>query len=343
MKYIKKVPSAESVISELRLSDKQKDSRLERIRQIEQVLSGNSSKKILIVGPCSADKEDAVIDYVSRLSEIQKRLNEKFVIIPRVYTSKPRTNGIGYKGILHRPHMEYSQDDLVEGIFMMRKMHLHVIQESGMYCADEMLYPEMIQYTLDLLAYVAVGARSVENQGHRLMASGLDIPVGMKNPTSGDLNVMINSIVAAQYPQSLIYNGWEVRTEGNAFAHAILRGFTDKLNRMHPNYHYEDVCDFYDIYQKKNLKNMSVIIDCNHANSGKRYSEQIRIAEEIFDMCRRNKDLDKFIKGILIESYIEDGMQMIGEGIYGKSITDGCLGWKKTENLLVSLGERMKI
>lgn len=337
MKFIRKLPNVEKIILKYALTEDQKTFRLERIREIAQILSGKSSRKIMIIGPCSADREDAVIDYVSRLARLQKELQERFVIIPRVYTSKPRTNGKGYKGILHRPHVECEQDDLVEGILSIRKMHLHVIQETGMFCADEMLYPDIMQYTLDLLAYVAVGARSVENQEHRLTASGLEIPIGMKNPTSGDLNVLVNSIVAAQYPQSLIYNGWEVRTEGNPYTHAILRGFTDKCNKMHANYHYEDICEFYDIYQKQNLKNMSVIIDCNHANSGKRYCEQIRIAEEIFDMCRRNASLNRFIKGILIESYIEDGAQMPGEGVYGKSITDSCLGWEKTESLLKRL------
>lgn len=342
MRFVKKLPDVDKVVSEYALTEKQKASRLEKIEEIEQVLSGKSAKKIIIIGPCSADREDAVIDYVGRLAEMQAKLKDKFVFIPRVYTSKPRTDGKGYKGILHRPHIECGQDDLVEGILSARRMHLHVIQETGMFCADEMLYPDIVQYTLDLLAYVAVGARSVENQEHRLTASGLHVPIGMKNPTSGDLKVLLNSIIAAQYPQSLVYSGWEVRTEGNPYAHAVLRGFTDRTNKMHANYHYEDICDFYDIYQKENLKNMSVIIDCNHANSGKRYEEQIRIAEEIFDICRRNASLNKFIKGILVESYFEDGAQMIGEGVYGKSVTDACLGWDKTERLLNRLSTLYK-
>lgn len=337
MKFIRKLPEVEKIISEYALTEEQKIFRRKKIREIEQILSGKSARKVIIVGPCSADREDAVIEYVSRLARLQEELRERFVIIPRVYTGKPRTNGKGYKGILHRPHIECGQDNLVEGILSTRKMHLRVIQETGLFCADEMLYPDIMQYILDLLAYVAVGARSVENQEHRLTASGLEVPIGMKNPTSGDLNVLLNSIVAAQYPQSLIYSGWEVRTDGNPYAHAILRGFTDRCNKMHSNYHYEDICDFYDSYQKQNLKNMSVIIDCNHANSRKRYYEQIRIAEEIFDMCRRNESLNRFIKGILVESYIEDGAQMPGEGIYGKSITDSCLGWEKTESLLKRL------
>lgn len=339
MKFIRKLPEVEEIIREYSLTEKQKADRVDRIKEIEDILSGRSNRKIICIGPCSADREDAVVDYVLRLAELQSKMQDRFLFIPRVYTSKPRTTGKGYKGLFHRPVSSCSHDDILAGVIAMRSMHLHVIQQTGMFCADEMLYPETLQYVLDLLAYIAIGARSVEDQGHRLVASGVEIPVGMKNPTSGDTNVLLNAITAAQFPQTLLYNGWEVQTEGNTYAHAILRGYTDLNGNVHPNYHYEDVCDFYDKYQKENLKNMAVLIDCNHSNSRKRYDEQARIAKEVFQNCRKNQTLNKFIKGIIIESYIEDGSQMIGEGIYGKSITDACLGWEKTVELLNELYE----
>ena len=339
MKLVRKLPEAEEIIQKYPLSEKQKEQRKQCIGEIEAVLSGKTNKKIICIGPCSADREDAVLEYVLRLSRLQEELKDRFLFIPRVYTSKPRTNGKGYKGLLHRPTAYSGHDDIFDGIIATRKMQLHVIQQTGMYSADEMLYPEAAYYILDLLAYVAIGARSVENQGHRLTASGLEVPVGMKNPTSGDMDILLNSIICAQYPQSLLYRGWEAQTEGNPYAHAILRGYTDLAGRVHPNYHYEELCDFYDLYQKKNLKNMAVLIDCNHCNSGKHYDEQRRVAKEIFLLCRENRNLDRFVKGLVIESYLEDGSQMIGEGIYGKSITDPCLGWEKTERLLRELAD----
>lgn len=337
MRFVRKLPEIEEVIRKFPLTEKQKAERAKTIQEIKNILSGKNDKKIICIGPCSADREDAVIDYIKRLAKIQAKMQDRFLFIPRVYTSKPRTNGRGYKGLLHRPISSCSHDDLLAGVVAMRKMHLHIIQQTGMFCADEMLYPDTLYYTLDLLAYIAIGARSVEDQGHRLLASGLDIPVGMKNPTSGDTNILLNSIIAAQYPQSLLFNGWEIETEGNWFSHAILRGYVDLNGTIHPNYHYEDLCDFYDDYQKQNLKNAAVIIDCNHANSRKQYDEQGRIAKEVFQTCKKNKVMDNFVKGLIIESYIEDGSQMIGEGIYGKSITDACLGWEKTEKLLEEL------
>lgn len=339
MKFIRKLPEAEDIVREYSLTEEQKKARINRISEIEAILSGRSTRKIICIGPCSADREDAVIEYTMRLAELQRKMIDKFLFIPRVYTSKPRTTGKGYKGLFHRPVASCEHDDILAGVIAMRRMHLHVIQQSGMFCADEMLYPETLQYILDLLAYVAVGARSVEDQGHRLVASGVEIPVGMKNPTSGDTSILLNSIAAAQFPQSLLYSGWEVKTDGNLFAHAILRGYTDFNGGVHPNYHYEDICDFYDKYQKENLKNMAVLVDCNHSNSRKQYAEQGRIAKEVFQNCQRNHTLNNFVKGIIIESYIEDGAQMIGEKIYGKSITDACLGWEKTNELLHELYE----
>lgn len=334
MEFVKKLPEAELIKQQYPLEKKQIEARKRKIKEIQEVLSGKTNKKIVCVGPCSADREDAVLEYMLRLAKLQEQVKEKLLIVPRVYTSKPRTNGIGYKGLLHRPASGSGEDDLLSGVIAMRKMHLRVIQETGLFCADEMLYPEVLYYILDLLAYVAVGARSVEDQGHRLTASGLEIPVGMKNPTSGDLNILLNSLIAAQYSQVMLYRGWEVHTKGNMFAHAILRGAVDINGKAHPNYHYENLCEFYDKYQKCNLKNMAVMIDCNHGNSGKHYDEQIRIAGELMQLCNKNEILNRFVKGFMIESYLEDGGQMIGEGIYGKSITDPCLGWEKTQHLI---------
>ena len=334
MILIQKMPDVDEVVKEYSLSDDQKEMREKRINEIKCILSGKDSRKLLLIGPCSADCEESVLDYMQRLREVSDMYNDKFLFIPRVYTSKPRTVGKGYKGMLHRPNLSEKSDDLIEGVIAVRKMHLHVIQETGFFCVDELLYPDTFAYYADLLAYVAIGARSVENQEHRLISSGMTIPVGMKNPTSGDLTTLLNSIEAAQLKQSLVYNGWEAMTEGNAYAHAILRGYTDKNGKMRPNYHYEDVCDFFDQYRKRNLKNEALIIDCNHCNSEKRADEQIRIAEEVMNQCRRNEMINGYVKGLMIESYIEDGAQLIGEGVYGKSITDSCIGWKKTRMLI---------
>lgn len=339
MQFIRKLPDVEELKEEYSLDANLTEKRRKRIGEIGNVISGRSKRKILCIGPCSADREDAVIDYIKKLALVQEKIADKILIVPRVYTSKPRTKGVGYKGLLHHPESASETDDIWDGLIAVRKMHLHVIQETGMFCADEMLYPEMMYYILDLLAYVSIGARSVEDQGHRLTASGLSIPVGMKNPTNGDMSTLLNAISAAQHAQSMIYRGWEVKNEGNPLAHAVLRGYTDISGAVHPNYHYEDLCQFYDMYQKQNLKNMSVIVDCNHCNSAKRYDQQIRIAKEVFQVCQNDEQLDGFVKGLMIESYLVDGAQLPGEGIYGKSITDACIGWDKTESLIMQLYE----
>ena len=339
MRFVEKLPSVEELKDMYPLTDKQKQDRDRAVNDIKRILSGEDSRKIVFIGPCSADREDAVLDYVCKLKKVADNVKEKLLIIPRIYSSKPRTNGMGYKGLLHRPVSENKADDLYNGIIATRRMHLNVINETGMYSIDEMLYPDAMYYYMDLLASVAVGARSVEDQEHRLLASGLDIPVGMKNPVSGDFDVMLNAILAANNEQSFIYRDWVVSTDGNDYAYAILRGRIDSRGRMVPNYHYENICELYDRYCSFNLKNMSVIVDCNHSNSGKRYEQQIRIANEVFDNCQKQSDIDRFVKGIMVESYIEDGSQMIGEGIYGKSITDPCLGWDKSEKLIYSIAD----
>lgn len=341
MKFIEKLPSVEELKERYPLSEKQKIDRDRVVKEIKRILNGEDNRKIVFIGPCSADREDAVLDYLCRLKKIADEVKEKLLIIPRVYSSKPRTNGMGYKGLLHRPISSNKADDLYNGIIATRRMHINVIKETGMYSIDEMLYPDAMYYYMDLLSCVAVGARSVENQEHRLLASGLDIPVGMKNPISGDFDVMLNAILAANNEQSFIYRDWVVSTEGNDYAFAILRGRTDSKGKMIPNYHYEDICDLYDRYCRFNLKNMSVVIDCNHSNSGKRYEQQCRIAKDVIGNCINQSDISRFVKGIMIESYIEDGSQMIGEGIYGKSITDPCLGWEKSEQLIYTIAEML--
>ena len=305
---------------------------------IKAVLDGTSDKFILIIGPCSADHEESVIDYIKRLRPVQDKVADKLVIIPRVYTNKPRTTGAGYKGMLHQPN-PVADPDILKGLISIRRMHMKAINEAGFSCADEMLYPENHQFLSDLLSYVAVGARSVEDQQHRLTASGLDIPVGMKNPTSGDLSVMMNSIRAAQGDHTFIYRNWEVESKGNPYSHAILRGYVDSHGTTHPNYHYEDLSRLCDLYQQSNLKNPAVIVDCNHSNSGKKYMEQIRIAKEVLHSMRHNDGINRIVKGLMIESYIEDGAQGPGECTYGKSITDPCLGWEKTERLIYDIAE----
>ena len=311
----------------------------ENDREIQDVLSGRSSKMLLIIGPCSADHEDSVIDYLTRLRPVQDAVKDKFVIIPRIYTNKPRTTGAGYKGMLHQPN-PLADPDIFRGLAAIRQLHRKALLETGFSCADEMLYPENHLFLSDLLSYVAVGARSVEDQQHRLTASGLDIPVGMKNPTSGDLSVMMNSVKAAQAGHSFIYRNWEVESKGNPFAHVILRGYVDDHGTTHPNYHYEDltrVCELYDAMP--GLKNPAVIVDCNHSNSNKQYLEQIRISKEVLHSMRHSEGIDRLVKGLMIESYLEDGAQGAGECTYGKSITDPCLGWEKTERLIYDLAK----
>jgi len=340
MKFMRKLPDVDEVRAQYPLSEKQKQRRSDMIRQIEAILSGATRRKLLLIGPSSADREDAVVEYILKLAELQERVKEKFLIVPRVYTSKPRTNGIGYKGMLHRPESGCAKDDLYGGLVAARKMHLHVIQQTGMFSVDEMLYPESTYYLLDLLACLTVGARSVENQEHRLAASGVNVPVGMKNPMSGDISVMLNSIMAAQMRQSMIYRGWEVSTEGNPYAFAILRGYLGSGHRARPNYHYEDLCELHDQYRAFGLKNMAVLVDCNHGNSDKHFERQVRIAEELASVCRNDGSLGSFVKGLMVESYLADGAQLVGGGVYGKSITDPCLGWEKTERLVLELAQR---
>jgi len=313
--------------------------REERIRELEDIFSGRSDKFILVIGPCSADNEDAVLDYIYRLRGVAEKVKDKITIVPRIYTNKPRTTGEGYKGMLHQPDPN-SSPDLLKGLIAIRKMHMRAIAETGFGCADEMLYPENHRYLSDILTYVAVGARSVEDQQHRLTASGLSIPVGMKNPTSGDITVMMNSIKAAQSQHTFYYRGWEVESLGNPYAHAILRGYVDKLGKSHPNYHYEDLYGLYETYKASGLSNPAVIVDANHSNSNKKFLEQIRIAKEVLHSCRYSSEVRSIVKGLMIESYIEDGCQAISEKeIYGKSITDPCIGWEKTERFIYDIAE----
>ena len=310
----------------------------ERDAQIREIFEGKDDRMLLIIGPCSADNEDSVLDYIGRLKSIQEKVKKKILIVPRVFTNKPRTTGDGYKGLLHQPDPS-EKPDLFKGIIATRDIHMRVVKETGFATADEMLYPENYRYLDDILGYVTVGARSVENQQHRLVASGLEVPCGMKNPTGGDLTVMINAIHAAQHKHSFLYRGWAVHSYGNPYAHAVLRGFTNNRGRSVPNYHYEDVMNVIELYEGSGLSNPGVIIDTNHANSGKNPFEQPRIVREVMSYRKHNPKMTGFIKGFLVESYIEDGAQKIGEGIYGKSITDACLGWSKTEELIGELSE----
>lgn len=336
--FIRKLPIPMEIKARYPLSEKVMKAKAERDAEIAKVFRGESDKFLLIIGPCSADHEEPVMDYTQRLARIQEEVKEKLILIPRIYTNKPRTTGLGYKGMVHQPDPE-KEEDLLEGLIAIRRLHTRAIEETGLTCADEMLYPENYKYLSDLLSYVAVGARSVENQQHRLTASGMSVPVGMKNPTSGGLSVMLNSIIAAQSSHKFIYRGWEVKSMGNPLAHAILRGYVNKHGQNIPNYHYEDLRLLYELYAEQNLENMSVIIDTNHNNSGKKYLEQIRIAHEVMDSRRYSEDICKMVKGLMIESYIEDGTQKIGEHVYGKSITDPCLGWEKSEKLIYDIAE----
>lgn len=309
-------------------------------QELFDVFCGKSNKMVLVIGPCSADREDAVLEYVNRLAGVRERVKDKIVIVPRIYTNKPRTTGDGYKGMLHQPDPK-GQPDMLKGLISIRKMHMRALEETGFSCADEMLYPENHQYLSDVLSYVAVGARSVENQQHRLTASGLDIPVGMKNPTSGELSVMMNSITAAQHPHTFVYSGWEVSSKGNPMAHAILRGSSNKHGRSTPNYHYEDLQLLCEMYAESGLENPAAVIDTNHSNSGKQWAEQPRIAKEILHSMKHSADIKRLVKGLMIESYLEDGCQKPTDGVYGQSITDPCLGWEKTEKLILELAEML--
>ena len=309
-----------------------------RMTEINAVFDGRSDKVALIIGPCSADNEDSVIDYISRLAPVQEKVADKLLIIPRVYTNKPRTTGDGYKGLVHQPDPN-ANPDLFKGIIAVRELHMRAVKETGLICADEMLYPENHKYLDDLLGYVAVGARSVEDQQHRLTASAVDCPVGMKNPTSGDLTVMMNAIQAAQHQHDFIYRGWEGHSLGNPYAHAILRGYVNRQGVTHPNYHYETLLYLLRLYSERDIANPALIVDCNHSNSGKNPFEQPRIMKEVLHSCRYNPDLKQLVKGFMVESYIEDGNQPVDGGVYGKSITDACLGWEKSERLIYEIAD----
>ena len=341
MNFVRKLPVPQQIKSHYPLTDEFKNIKAKRDEEIKAIFAGESDKFLLIIGPCSADNSEAVIDYISRLKDLQAEVKDKIYIIPRVYTNKPRTTGDGYKGMLHQPNPNETPD-MLKGIIAIRELHMNVLKQTGFTCADEMLYPENYRYLSDLLAYVAIGARSVENQQHRLTSSGIEVPVGMKNPTGGDLTVMMNSITAAQHKHTFIYRGWEVMSEGNPYAHAILRGYIDYAGKNASNYHYEDLVKLNELYANSGLSNPSVIIDTNHANSGKQYLEQIRIAKDVVYSCNHNKDIRQLVKGLMIESYIEDGAQKIGENIYGKSITDPCLGWDKTRELVLKLADTLE-
>ena len=340
MNFHRKLPIPKDVKEEFPLTERMKQVKAKRDESIRAVFDGSSDKFILVIGPCSADHKEPVLEYISKLRKIEEQVSDKIIIIPRIYTNKPRTTGQGYKGMLHQPDPE-EQPDMYKGIVAIRELHMSALRDYDFSCADEMLYPDNHRYLSDLLSYVAVGARSVENQQHRLTASGIAIPVGMKNPTSGDLGVMMNSIVAAQSSHTFIYRGWEVTSEGNPFAHAILRGYVDYTGRSVSNYHYEDLLRLKDLYEKSNLKNPSVIVDTNHNNSGKQYLEQVRIAKDIVYSRNQNADIKGLVKGLMIESYLEDGAQCAGEHVFGKSITDPCLGWEKTEQLILDIADKL--
>ena len=338
MNLIRELPRPSEIKENYPLSPELAAVKARRDEEIKAIFRGDSNKFLLIIGPCSADTEEPVLDYITRLRELQEKVKDKIFIIPRIYTGKPRTTGDGYKGMLHQPNPT-GMPDLSSGIAAVRNLHIKALAETGFTAADEMLYPENYSYLDDILAYVAIGARSVENQQHRLVSSGVSIPVGMKNPTSGDISVMMNAITAAQHPHAFIYRASEAKSDGNPYAHAILRGYVNDRGQSFPNYHYEDLYRLAQIYSEKNLLNPALIVDTNHSNSGKQYLEQIRIAKEILHSMRHSSDINKLVKGLMIESYIEDGCQKIGEAIYGKSITDPCLGWKKSERLVLDIAE----
>ena len=338
--YVSKLPTPDEIRAQFPLAPELASEKARKDAAIRDVITGKDNRFLVIIGPCSADNEDSVCDYVSRLTPIQEKVADKLIIIPRIYTNKPRTTGDGYKGMLHQPDPN-QKPDLYKGLIACRHMHMRAIEETGFIFADEMLYPDNYQYLDDLLGYVAVGARSVENQEHRLVSSGIEVPVGMKNPTSGDYAVMMNAIHAAQHKHTFIYRGWEVHSEGNPDTHAILRGSTNKHGNNQQNYHYEDLIRLCDAYDERDLKNPACIIDTNHSNSKKNPFEQPRIVMDVLNSCAHNDRIKNIVKGFMIESYIEDGAQKIGEGCYGKSITDPCLGWEKSEKLIYDIAEKL--
>ena len=340
LQFIRELPNPDTIKALMPVPSELKALKEQRDETVRNIFSGKDDRFVLIIGPCSADRQDAVLDYLHRLRKVQDQVADKIYIIPRIYTNKPRTTGDGYKGMFHQPD-PHQHSDMLRGVLAIRELHLKALVETGFTCADEMLYPENYVYLNDLLNYVAIGARSVEDQAHRLASSGLDIPVGMKNPTSGDNSVMLNAIMAAQHHHTFTYRGWEVHSSGNPCAHAILRGYVNKLGQTQPNYYYEDLLRLQEEYDKFQLTNHAVIVDCNHSNSGKKYLEQVRIANDVLHSCRMQPSLKKLVKGLMIESYLEDGCQKVEDGVYGKSITDPCLGWEKTEKLILELAEQL--
>ena len=340
LQFIRELPNPDTIKALMPVPSELKVLKEQRDETVRNIFSGKDERFVLIIGPCSADRQDAVLEYLHRLRKVQDQVADKIYIIPRIYTNKPRTTGDGYKGMFHQPD-PHQHSDMLRGVLAIRELHLKALVETGFTCADEMLYPENYVYLNDLLNYVAIGARSVEDQAHRLASSGLDIPVGMKNPTSGDNSVMLNAIMAAQHHHTFTYRGWEVHSSGNPCAHAILRGYVNKLGQTQPNYYYEDLMRLQEEYDKFQLTNHAVIVDCNHSNSGKKYLEQVRIANDVLHSCRMQPSLKKLVKGLMIESYIEDGCQKVEDGVYGKSITDPCLGWEKTEKLILELAEQL--
>ncbi len=336
--FIKKLPTPAEIRESYPFPEKLASLKQQRDQEIGDVITGKSNKFLVIIGPCSADNEDSVCDYINRLAKVNEKVKDKLILIPRIYTNKPRTTGEGYKGIVHQPDPE-KQPDFLAGLIAMRKMHIRAVEESGLTAADEMLYPENWRYISDILSYVAIGARSVEDQQHRLTASGFDVAAGMKNPMSGDMSVMLNSVYAAQHPHSFIYRGWEVTTTGNALTHTVLRGAVNKHGSNVPNYHYEDLNRLLEMYDKMDLLNPACVIDANHSNSGKQFEQQVRITKEVMHSRKLNSNIHKLVKGVMIESYIEEGCQKVGGGIYGKSITDPCLGWEDSERLIYEIAE----
>ncbi len=338
MEFMGKLPIPQEIKAQYPLSEEAAEVKGQRDRQIRAVFEGKDDRMVLVIGPCSADREDAVLAYIEKLREVQDKVQDKLIIIPRIYTNKPRTTGAGYKGMLHYPDPN-EKPNLIKGVIAIRKLHMKALTTYGLSSADEMLYPENHRYLSDLLSYVAVGARSVENQQHRLTASGLDIPVGMKNPTGGDLSIMMNAIYAGQHSHTFCYRGWEVKSGGNPCTHAILRGYVDPEGHAYPNYHYEDLMRLLDLYNNSGLVNPGVIVDTNHSNSGKKYLEQVRIAKEVLHSCRYNPDVRRLVRGFMIESYLVDGSQKVDGGVFGQSITDPCIGWEKTERLIYDIAD----
>lgn len=336
--FVRLLPTPEEIRGSYPVPENCKKIKEERDLEIRKVLTGESDKFLMIIGPCSADNEDSVCEYVNRLAKLNDKVKDKLVLVPRIYTNKPRTTGDGYKGIVHQPNPE-EKEDFLAGLIAMRKMHIRAMQETGLTAADEMLYPDNWGYVSDILSYVAIGARSVEDQLHRLTVSGFDVPAGMKNPTSGDFSIMLNSVYAAQHPHSFTYRGYEVNTNGNDLAHTVLRGSVNKYGRSIPNYHYEDLSNLLALYNEHDLKNPAAIIDSNHNNSNKQFEQQVRIVKEVLHSRRLNNDIRKLVKGVMVESYLVEGNQKIGEGVYGKSITDACLGWEDSERLILDTAD----